>query len=87
MLPSETPEEAVDLLSKFLKYTPESRLSGFEAMCHPFFDELRVESQKMPNGQDLPPLFDFTREGTTGSFLLDVLTPDPVSQSCVSIPA
>ncbi|KAF8459899.1 kinase-like domain-containing protein [Gautieria morchelliformis] len=62
VFPSETPEEATDLLSKLLKHTPESRLSGYEAMCHSFFDELRVEGQKMPNGQDLPPLFDFTRE-------------------------
>jgi glycogen synthase kinase 3 beta len=32
-------------------------------MCHPFFDDLRTETTKMPNGKDLPPLFNFTREG------------------------
>ena len=32
-------------------------------MCHPFFDELRQEGAKMPNGKEFPPLFDFTREG------------------------
>ena len=58
-----TPPEAVDLVAKLLEYTPESRLSAIEAMCHPFFDELRVEGQRMPNGKDFPPLFDFTREG------------------------
>ena len=58
-----TPSEAVDLVGKLLEYTPESRLSAIEAMCHPFFDELRVEGQRMPNGKDFPPLFDFTREG------------------------
>ncbi|KAF8502440.1 kinase-like domain-containing protein [Gautieria morchelliformis] len=57
-----TPSEAVDLVAKLLEYTPESRLSAIEAMCHPFFDELRVEGQRMPNGKDFPPLFDFTRE-------------------------
>jgi len=57
-----TPPEAVDLVAKLLEYTPESRLSAIEAMCHPFFDELRVEGQRMPNGKDFPPLFDFTRE-------------------------
>jgi len=57
-----TPPEAVDLVSKLLEYTPESRLSAIEAMCHPFFDELRLEGQRMPNGKEFPPLFDFTRE-------------------------
>jgi glycogen synthase kinase 3 beta len=46
-----------------LEYTPEARLSAIEAMCQPFFDELRVEGARMPNGKDFPPLFDFTREG------------------------
>lgn len=32
-------------------------------MCHPFFDELRVEGARMPNGKDFPLLFNFTREG------------------------
>ncbi|GJJ12474.1 Glycogen synthase kinase 1 [Clathrus columnatus] len=57
-----TPAEAIDLVSKLLEYTPEARLSAVEAMCHPFFDELRVEGQRMPNGKEFPPLFDFTRE-------------------------
>lgn len=38
-------------------------MSAVEAMCHPFFDELRVEGMRMPNGKDFPPLFNFTREG------------------------
>jgi len=32
-------------------------------MIHPFFDELRTEGARMPNGKDFPPLFNFTREG------------------------
>ncbi|CCM03915.1 uncharacterized protein FIBRA_06066 [Fibroporia radiculosa] len=57
-----TAPEAIDLVSKLLEYTPEVRLSAVQAMCHPFFDELRVEGARMPNGKDFPPLFDFTRE-------------------------
>ncbi|KAI9146552.1 CMGC/GSK protein kinase [Paraphysoderma sedebokerense] len=55
-----TPPEALDLISKLLEYTPTNRLTAIEAMCHPFFDELRNPETKMPNGKDLPPLFDFT---------------------------
>ena len=58
-----TAPEAIDLVSKLLEYTPEVRLSAVEAMVHPFFDELRAEGAKMPNGKEFPPLFDFTREG------------------------
>jgi len=57
-----TPPEAIDLVSKLLEYTPEARLSAVEAMAHPLFDELRQEGMRMPNGKDLPRLFDFTRE-------------------------
>ena len=59
-----TAPEAIDLVSKLLEYTPEVRLSAVEAMVHPFFDELRAEGAKMPNGKEFPPLFDFTREGS-----------------------
>lgn len=58
-----TAPEAIDLVSKLLEYTPEARLSAVEAMCHPFFDELRQEGAKMPNGKEFPLLFNFTREG------------------------
>ena len=58
-----TAPEAIDLVSKLLEYTPEARSSAIEALAHPFFDELRVEGARMPNGRDFPPLFNFTREG------------------------
>ena len=64
-----TAPEAIDLVSKLLEYTPEARLSAVEAMCHPFFDELRQEGAKMPNGKEFPPLFNFTREGEWRSAL------------------
>ncbi|KAJ2969732.1 hypothetical protein NUW54_g12893 [Trametes sanguinea] len=65
-----TAPEAIDLVSKLLEYTPEARLSAVEAMCHPFFDELRQEGAKMPNGKEFPPLFDFTREVADHSSLV-----------------
>lgn len=68
-----TAPEAIDLVSKVLEYTPEARLSAVEAMVHPFFDELRMEGAKMPNGKDFPPLFDFTREGEWSLSLLSFL--------------
>ncbi|KAK4054557.1 glycogen synthase kinase 3 [Microbotryomycetes sp. JL201] len=57
-----TPPEAIDLISKLLEYTPSARLTAIEAMCHPFFDDLKQPDVKMATGKDLPPLFDFTRE-------------------------
>jgi len=58
-----TAPEAIDIISKLLEYTPGARLSAVQAMVHPFFDELRQEDARMPNGKDFPPLFNFTREG------------------------
>jgi len=57
-----TSPEAIDLVSRLLEYTPSARLSSIEAMCHPLFDELKQEGTRMPNGKELPRLFDFTRE-------------------------
>lgn len=59
-----TAPEAIKLVEKLLEYTPEARLSAVEAMCHPFFDELRNEDTRLqPQDKPLPRLFDFTREG------------------------
>jgi len=59
--PRTTPE-SIDLVSKLLEYTPTARLSAIEAMTHHLFDELRQENTRMPNGKELPRLFDFTKE-------------------------
>jgi hypothetical protein len=37
--------------------------SAPQALVHEFFDELRVEGVKLPNGHDMPALFNFTKEG------------------------
>ncbi|KAI8994273.1 kinase-like domain-containing protein [Gaertneriomyces semiglobifer] len=55
-----TTPESLDLMGKLLEYTPTFRLTAIEAMAHSFFDELRLPETRMPNGRDLPPLFDFS---------------------------
>jgi glycogen synthase kinase 3 beta len=55
------------LISKILVYNPERRLKPLEALLHPFFDELRDKNTKLPNGNPLPDLFDFSREEITST--------------------
>lgn len=61
---------AIDLIARLLEYTPTERLGAIDAMVHPFFDELREASTKLPDSRhgtgqlrELPPLFDFSRHG------------------------
>ncbi|KAH7848831.1 hypothetical protein Vadar_008696 [Vaccinium darrowii] len=54
------PSEAVDLVSRLLQYSPNLRCTALEACAHPFFDALREPNACLPNGQPLPPLFNFT---------------------------
>jgi len=57
---SKTPEEAIDFIALNLAYDPTLRIKPLEGCAHAFFDELRLEKTKLPNGKSLPPLFDFT---------------------------
>ena len=61
---------AIDLISRLLEYTPTQRLSAIDAMVHPFFDELRDPSTRLPDSRhanggakDLPTLFEFSLHG------------------------
>lgn len=61
-------QNAIDLISRLLEYTPTERLSAVDAMVHPFFDELRDPLTRFPDSRhpdapdkDLPVLFDFSR--------------------------
>ena len=58
-----TPPEAIHLASKLLEYTPTSRITPLEACAHAFFDELREPNNKLPNGREMPELFNFSDEG------------------------
>lgn len=55
-----TSPEAIDLVSRLLEYTPSARITPLQACAHTYFDELREQGTKLPNGKDLPPLFNFT---------------------------
>ncbi|KAL9669505.1 hypothetical protein QQ045_007052 [Rhodiola kirilowii] len=61
------PPEAFDLVSRMLQYSPKLRFSPLEACAHPFFDDLRSPDACLPNGQPLPPLFNFTPQGIQGA--------------------
>ncbi|XP_055302132.1 glycogen synthase kinase-3 beta isoform X2 [Sitodiplosis mosellana] len=55
-----TPPDAIQLVSRLLEYTPSARITPLQACAHPFFNELRESNQQLPNGKELPPLFNFT---------------------------
>jgi glycogen synthase kinase 3 beta len=69
--------QAVDLVSRLCVYSPSARLHGYEALLHPFFDELKAPDAVLPNGKAMPPLFEFTHEeiGFIGADLLRQLVP------------
>lgn len=54
------PQEAINLVSQLLRYDPKQRLDPFDALAHPFFDELREPGARLPNGKPLPNIFNFT---------------------------
>ncbi|KQK12204.1 shaggy-related protein kinase kappa isoform X1 [Brachypodium distachyon] len=60
------PAEALDLVSRFLQYSPDLRCTAMEACMHPFFDELRDPNTRLPNGRPLPPLFNFRSQELNG---------------------
>lgn len=54
-------EDAIALLAAFLQYDPEQRVRPLEACAHRFFDDLRDERKRCPDGQPLPAdLFNLT---------------------------
>ena len=57
-----TQKLALDFISNVLVYDPKQRLNALKALAHPFFDELRDQRTKLPNGDPLPNLFNFTKE-------------------------
>lgn len=69
---SRTPADAIDLINKLLVYNPERRMTPIEALQHSFFDELRDQQTRLPNGNPLPPLFDFTNEEIKNSTPQDI---------------
>ncbi|KAF1799627.1 serine/threonine protein kinase [Mucor lusitanicus] len=82
---SKTPQDAIDFVGLLLKYSPNERLTAFEAMAHPYFDELRDPNVKMLGGLALPKLFDFTKQelASVRPELLPKLVPSHHSQKAV----
>jgi serine/threonine protein kinase len=88
---NKAPPEAIDLVSKFLKYDPSQRIDAFDALSHPFFDELRQPDARLPNGKPLPPLFNFTEEeikmATDRGVLEKLIPPHARRQQQAAVPA
>ncbi|CAF0727456.1 unnamed protein product [Didymodactylos carnosus] len=75
-LPTRTPIIAIDLCAQLLQYRPSSRITCMNALATSFFDELREQRLKLPNGKPLPPLFNFKNiEVTQGTALYNALMP------------
>ena len=53
------PTDALDLVARRLVYAPENRIGVLEACADPFFDALREPGAALPNGNPLPPLYDW----------------------------
>ena len=44
----------IDLVDKLLVYEPEKRLTPYQALNHPFFEEMKKKDFKLPNGNSVP---------------------------------
>jgi glycogen synthase kinase 3 beta len=70
------PAAALRLLEKLLTYVPRDRITALDALADPFFDELRDEAFRLPDGSSPPPLFDFTeKELASAPHLASLLIP------------
>ena len=50
----------IDLIDKLLVYEPEKRLGPYQAMCHPFFNDIKKKNVILPENKTLPThLFQF----------------------------
>jgi len=54
------PASALDLIKKMLVFQPMKRIDPLDALGHDFFITLRTSNPKLPNGRQLPSLFNFT---------------------------
>mmetsp|Transcript_11336 Transcript_11336/g.11417 ORF Transcript_11336/g.11417 Transcript_11336/m.11417 type:complete len:103 (+) Transcript_11336:880-1188(+) len=59
---SGTPPDIIDFLSGILVYSPQLRPTALQSLAHPCFDVLRDENTRLPNGNPLPSLFNWTPE-------------------------
>ena len=52
----------VHMIERVLTYRPKDRYTAWQVCAHPYYDILKTPMTKLPNGADLPPLFDFSRD-------------------------
>ena len=45
-----TPKEAIDFVATLLSYDPKARPTPLGALLDPYFDELKLEDTRLPNG-------------------------------------
>ena len=71
------PDEFFDLIGQMLIYDPSKRTKPLYLLAHPFFDELRLKNTKLPNGKNLPDLFNFNEQemGIDSAFINEKLIP------------
>jgi len=55
-----TPKDSIDFVAKLLSYDPLQRPKPLDALADSYFDELRDPNTRLPNGVQLPELFNFT---------------------------
>ena len=53
---------AIDFLKRLICYSPQERFTAIQAMRHPFFDEIKNPNARLPDGDILPPLFNWTEK-------------------------
>jgi serine/threonine protein kinase len=58
---SRTPKDSIDFVAKLLTYDPNLRPKPLEALADSYFDELRDQNLRLPNGVAPPELFNFTK--------------------------
>lgn len=72
----------MELVARLLEYTPSLRITPLQACAHSFFNELREQGTRLPNGRELPPLFNFTEsELRIQPALNNILIPQSIQQS------
>eukprot|EP00826_Nyctotherus_ovalis_P005011 TRINITY_DN11112_c0_g1_i5.p1 TRINITY_DN11112_c0_g1~~TRINITY_DN11112_c0_g1_i5.p1 ORF type:complete len:188 (-),score=25.51 TRINITY_DN11112_c0_g1_i5:45-608(-) len=81
-----TSPDGIDLVSKLLVYNPAERLKAEEVLAHPFFDELRDADTRLPSGNPLPKLFNFTPEKKNAAkSVIDRLIPNCHKKNCMTL--
>ncbi|OHT11883.1 Glycogen synthase kinase 3 [Tritrichomonas foetus] len=51
VLESPIPDDLADLLEKIFVYSPSERINAYQCLNHPFFEPVRSEKAKLPNGE------------------------------------